>query len=150
MEMTKVKKVNMLPNPGFELKVLSKEKERKGAVDWEKFPAPFISTRTAVKVTPLLRTKNRRLLLTSFKVLQQPPKGFETGSIHQSQVVAVYHFVSGIVPQDLVEFFRVLACDLAALGSGKIHQSPGDDNAVGRGDLHGVAPFEIPDHIGHP
>ena len=29
---------------------------------------------TAVKVTPLLRTKNKRLLLTSFKVLQQPPE----------------------------------------------------------------------------
>ena len=48
LEMPKVKKVNMLPNPGFELKVVSKEKDRKGAVDWEKFPAPFISSWTAV------------------------------------------------------------------------------------------------------
>ncbi len=48
LEMPEVKKVNMLPNPGFELDVSSKEPDRKGAVDWEKFPAPYISTWTAV------------------------------------------------------------------------------------------------------
>lgn len=48
LEITKIKKVNMLPNPGFELKVSSSSKDRKSVIDWEKFPAPFINTWTAV------------------------------------------------------------------------------------------------------
>ena len=48
LEMSGVKKVNLLPNPGFELNVKSAPKNGPGAVDWEKFPAPYINTWTAV------------------------------------------------------------------------------------------------------